>query len=56
MSLIKCHECGSNISTVARRCPSCGALSKTRFNRMTTIAAIVIAGLRDCGIARMVFT
>lgn len=25
MALVACHECGHNISTTAKACPSCGA-------------------------------
>lgn len=36
MSLIKCHECGQQVSTQAKACPSCGAKPKrpTRWKRM----------------------
>lgn len=29
MALIKCHECGKEVSTDAKNCPSCGAVVKT---------------------------
>jgi predicted nucleic acid-binding Zn ribbon protein len=30
MALIKCHECGKEISTEAKVCPQCGAKNKNR--------------------------
>lgn len=40
MALIKCHECGAEVSTEAKRCPKCGARTKKRW----TAFQIVVGG------------
>lgn len=45
MSLIKCHECGADISSNASRCPKCGSRTITstkRRNRTWIIIASII--------------
>lgn len=37
MSLIKCHECGNEISTDAKNCPKCGAKVKRPMGRTTKL-------------------
>lgn len=34
MALIKCHECGANVSTAAKTCPQCGAGVRSTRNRI----------------------
>lgn len=34
MAIIKCHECGSQISSKARACPRCGAPMKETFGQV----------------------
>jgi predicted RNA-binding Zn-ribbon protein involved in translation (DUF1610 family) len=41
MAMIKCHECGKQISDVAANCPKCGAL--TRKQASNNLAGAVIA-------------
>jgi hypothetical protein len=46
MSLIKCHECGGQMSTDAKACPSCGALPRKKTSRLTwTVLALMLFGL-----------
>jgi hypothetical protein len=54
MALIKCHECGKEVSTEAAACPSCGAkpkpaqtssLKKKRSPIWLIIGALVIVGV-----------
>ena len=41
MALIKCHECGSEVSTEATACPKCGAKPKAHFGeRSGSVTAI----------------
>lgn len=46
MALIKCHECGNEVSTEAGKCPKCGVTpkSQTNFGRalLTVIGAIAV--------------
>lgn len=37
MSLIKCTECGNEVSTQAKTCPKCGAKVKKLMSRLTKI-------------------
>lgn len=41
MALIKCKECGTNISTKAKACPSCGAVAPKRTSIFTWIFLVV---------------
>lgn len=47
MSLIKCHECGSDVSTEAKACPGCGAPVVRRYRPsrafviMMALAAVI---------------
>ena len=50
MALIKCGECGNDVSTAAKTCPKCGAtdpghkISRQQRNAIsTTIQLVVIA-------------
>lgn len=50
MALVKCRECGGQVSTKAKSCPSCGvtakrSMSMLRFIGYTLLAFAVIAGL-----------
>ena len=47
MALIKCHECGKEISTKAKECPHCGAPAKSpiKFRWWAFIVIGVIAGI-----------
>ena len=38
MALIKCPECGVQVSTKAAACPSCGARPKKHFDPIKAIA------------------
>ena len=45
MSLVKCHECGNQISTEAKTCPQCGAKNKARAKTskwLIVIATIIL--------------
>lgn len=37
MALIKCHECGTGVSTEAKTCPNCGATPRTASNKLMAI-------------------
>ena len=43
MALVKCKECGNDISTEAKTCPKCGAKNEKPANAGTALAFIVIA-------------
>lgn len=43
MALTKCRECGGQVSTTAKACPSCGAEMPRRTSMMTWILAAPIA-------------
>lgn len=43
MALMKCHECGKDVSTEASKCPNCGATPKTKSNMMQAGLGIVVA-------------
>lgn len=43
MSLIRCVECGANISSKAKQCPKCGAPVPQKTSILTWIAASVFA-------------
>lgn len=47
MALITCHECKSEVSSEAQRCPKCGAAVRSKQNHLVALAgaAIVIAGM-----------
>lgn len=42
MAMTKCRECGSQISTKAEACPSCGAKRKSNSGRGTLVGAAVL--------------
>lgn len=42
MSLIKCHECGNEVSTEAKTCPKCGAKVKKPTSLIAKVFAVVI--------------
>ena len=42
MALIKCHECGKEVSTQAKKCPNCGVIPKSKTNKIRAIAAVII--------------
>ncbi len=43
MALIKCKECGNEVSTKAAACPKCGALGSKRTSPVTMVIAILFA-------------
>jgi hypothetical protein len=54
MPMLKCKECGNEVSSMAEACPNCGATIphypiKKALNIIYWIAAIlVIAGIAEC--------
>ncbi|MEQ1663206.1 MAG: zinc ribbon domain-containing protein [Thiobacillus sp.] len=46
MSLIKCHECGNEVSTEAKTCPKCGA----KVKKPTSLAAKLVVVLIGIGV------
>jgi hypothetical protein len=44
MSLVKCHECGNEVSSEAKTCPKCGAVPKTSKNTISAIVTLVVVG------------
>lgn len=42
MSLIKCHECGKEVSDEAGQCPHCGAKPKKKTSLLTWIIALFV--------------
>ena len=42
MAIIKCHECGNEISSDAKTCPKCGVTPKTSRNKITFIIGVMI--------------
>lgn len=55
MSLVKCHECGQNISTSAASCPSCGAKRKSAASVLVASIAAIGFGLVSAVVAGTVF-
>lgn len=43
MAVVKCKECGGQVSTKAESCPSCGAKAPKKTSRVTWLVLIVIA-------------
>jgi hypothetical protein len=43
MALMKCHECGSDVSSEASTCPKCGATPRSRSNKLQAIFGVLIA-------------
>lgn len=41
MAIVKCHECGSEVSTEAAACPKCGAKPKTKLSVIHWIGILV---------------
>ena len=54
MAMLKCNECGSEVSSMAEVCPNCGAgiphyPIKKALNIIYWVAAIlVVAGIAEC--------
>jgi len=46
MSLIKCHECGNEVSTEAAKCPKCGA----KVKKPTSLVTKLLLGVMGLGI------
>ncbi len=44
MALVKCKECGEQISTQASKCPKCGARRARSLRGAEAVGAILIAG------------
>lgn len=42
MALIKCHECGTDVSTEAKACPKCGAKAKESIGVGTILLVCVL--------------
>jgi RNA polymerase subunit RPABC4/transcription elongation factor Spt4 len=42
MALMKCHECGSEVSSEAKTCPKCGAKPKTTSNKISAIFGLIV--------------
>ena len=45
MALIKCHECGKEISDLAKTCPNCGAPTNPTADAMQEVGS----GLKSIG-------
>lgn len=45
MALIKCKECGNEISSEAKTCPQCGVTPKTPTNMITAIGSVIFGVL-----------
>lgn len=47
MALMKCHECGSDVSSEAATCPKCGATPRSKSNKLQAVfgALIVVAAV-----------
>jgi hypothetical protein len=45
MALIKCHECGNEVSSEAETCPKCGVTPKSKTNTASAIIGLAVAGL-----------
>jgi hypothetical protein len=45
MALVKCKECGSEVSTQARACPKCGRIQQSSLNLVTVLLIAVPIGL-----------
>ena len=43
MALIKCHECGAQVSSEAKTCPKCGATPKSKTNAIKALIGIGVA-------------
>lgn len=57
MALIKCPECGKEISDTVKKCPNCGYRKKTKFNNKVFIAGgAIIALALIVGVVFMYFT
>lgn len=41
MALIKCHECGTEVSTDAKTCPKCGATPRTAINKLASVITLI---------------
>lgn len=45
MTMIKCHECGKEISSEAKACPHCGAKPKSGIGCGPMLGIVLIAGI-----------
>jgi hypothetical protein len=45
MALIKCHECGQDVSTQAKACPACGAQVKKPSGTRLTLFLLAVLGV-----------
>lgn len=52
MALIKCHECGNDVSTEAAACPKCGAKPKKSVPPSNIGAAIIVIAIVIFAIAK----
>ena len=51
MALVKCHECGSDVSTEASSCPKCGAkVKKPTSGAAKLLLGVVVLGVFVAGI------
>lgn len=39
MALIKCRECGAEVSSGAKKCPQCGAANPDKTTHLITVVA-----------------
>lgn len=44
MALVKCHECGTEISNTATACPKCGVRAKNSVNTIGALLGVAVAG------------
>jgi hypothetical protein len=44
MALVKCKECGGDVSTQARACPKCGRIRQSSLNPMTVLLIAIPIG------------
>ena len=45
MALIKCRECGSQVSTEAANCPKCGASVESQKSKLLWFVGVVVVFL-----------
>ena len=55
MALTKCHECGKDVSTEAKNCPSCGAkvVKPKEPKKQTSPLVLAIVGIAGLGIVAL---
>lgn len=43
MALMKCHECGGDVSSEAKTCPKCGVVPRSKSNKLQTVFGVLFA-------------